>query len=341
VKLFIQIPCLNEEATLPEVIEEIPRRIPGIDEVRVLVIDDGSTDRTAEVARAAGADYVVRLPRTQGLARAFVAGVNACLELGADVIVNTDGDHQYRGRDIAPLIQPILDGRAEIVIGDRQVAQVAHFSPVKRWLQRLGSQVVSRLCHVRLPDVTSGFRAYSRHAAFQLNVFSNFSYTLETLFLAGSHRLPVVQVPIGTNRPMRPSRLFRSITSYLRRSTATIVRAYALYEPLRTFFYLGGLLVGLGAVGVARFLYFYAVGEGGGHIQSLVLSGVLIIIGVQAWMLGILADLISINRRLSEDILYRVRRTAAGLPVRRRGGHVVPGPPLTTAAERAAGRGSR
>jgi glycosyltransferase involved in cell wall biosynthesis len=317
VRLFVQIPCLNEEATLADVIRDIPRVIPGVEEVKVLVIDDGSTDRTTEVAWEAGADYVLRQPRTMGLAKTFVRGLNACLELGADVIVNTDGDHQYRGEDIPQLIRPIVNGTADIVIGDRGVAGVRHFSLLKRWLQVLGSRVVSQLSHVHLPDVTSGFRAYSRHAAFRLNVFSRFSYTLETLFLAGSHQLPVTQVPIVTNRPLRPSRLFRSIVGYLGRSSATIVRAYALYEPLRTFFGIGAVVSALGLLGVARFLYFYVVGQGA-HIQSLVLSGVLLVIGVQAFMLGILADLISINRRLNEDILYRVRRAGAGMSARRR-----------------------
>jgi glycosyltransferase involved in cell wall biosynthesis len=315
-KLFVQIPCLNEEATLPGVIRDIPRVVPGVDKVKVLVIDDGSSDRTADVARQAGADYVVRRPRTQGLAKTFVAGLRACLELGADIIVNTDGDHQYRGDDIPRLIAPIMDGRAEIVIGDRQVSQVPHFSRFKRVLQVLGSRIVSRMSHVDLPDVTSGFRAYSRDAALRLNVFSSFSYTLETLFLAGNHRLPVTQIPIVSNRPLRPSRLFRSLPGYVRTSAATIVRAYALYEPLRIFFYIGIVLGGVGVIGVGRFLYFYAIGAGGGHVQSLVLSGVFIGMGFQAWMLGILADLISINRRLGEEVLYQLRRHNRNLPSR-------------------------
>jgi glycosyltransferase involved in cell wall biosynthesis len=309
-RLIVQIPCLNEEITLPGVIRDIPRVIPGIDEVKVLVIDDGSTDRTATVAYEAGADYVVRRPRTEGLAKAFALGITTCVDLGADIIVNTDGDHQYRGEDIPRLIAPILDGRADIAIGNRQVAIVEHFSPFKRRLQVLGSRVVSHLAHVTLPDVTSGFRAYSRDGAMRLNVFSRFSYTLETIFLAGSQRIPVAHVPIAVNKPLRPSRLFSSIRSYLKKATGTILRIYTLYEPLKTFFYVGVLLGGVGMLGVARFLYFYAVGQGGGHIQSLVLSGVLLTIAFQVWMLGILADLISINRRLSEEILYRIRRGA-------------------------------
>jgi glycosyltransferase involved in cell wall biosynthesis len=318
-KLIVQIPCLNEEGTLAAVIRDIPRHIPGIDEVQVLVVDDGSTDRTVAVAHEAGADHVVSRPRTEGLAKAFSLGIATCLDLGADIIVNTDGDHQYRGEDIPRLIGPILEGRADIAIGNRQVARVEHFSPLKRRLQVLGSRVVSRLAHVSLPDVTSGFRAYSRDAALRMNVFSSFSYTLETIFLAGSQRIPVAHVPIAVNRPLRPSRLFRSIRGYLKKATGTILRIYTLYEPLKTFFYVGALLGGAGMLGVARFLYFYAIGQGGGHVQSLVLSGVLLTIAFQVWMLGILADLISINRRLNEEILYRVRRGtgAAGTGVGR------------------------
>lgn len=322
-RLLVQIPCLNEEQTLPEVIRDIPRSIPGIDEVQVLVIDDGSTDRTVAVAYEAGADYVVSRPSTEGLAKAFSLGIATCLDLGADIIVNTDGDHQYRGEDIPRLIAPILEGRADIAIGNRQVTRVEHFSPLKRSLQVVGSRIVSRLAHVSLPDVTSGFRAYSRDGALRLNVFSRFSYTLETIFLAGSQRIPLAHVPIAVNKPLRPSRLFSSIRSYLKRATGTILRIYTLYEPLKTFFYVGGVLAGIGMLGVARFLYFYASGQGGGHIQSLVLSGVFLTIAFQVWMLGILADLISINRRLSEEILYRVRR-GAGSPATNGSGRLTP-----------------
>ena len=307
-KLFVQIPCLNEEITLAAVISDIPPSIEGIDEIYILVIDDGSSDRTAEVAAKEGADYVIRLPFTQGLAKAFSHGIAACLELGADIIVNTDGDHQYQGEDIPRLIQPILDGRAEVVIGDRQVKEIEHFSPLKRKLQVLGSTVVSKLSRVKVPDATSGFRAYSREAALRMNVFSNFSYTLETLFLAGNHRIPIVDVPIKVNRPRRPSRLFSSLWTYLKKSSVTIVRIYTLYEPLRSFFYFGSVIFFIGILAVLRFLYYYFTGSGAGHIQSLILSGALLTIGFQMWVLGILADLISINRRLSEEILYRIKR---------------------------------
>jgi glycosyltransferase involved in cell wall biosynthesis len=307
-KLFIQIPCLNEEITLAEVIRDIPRSIEGVDEVHILVIDDGSSDKTAEVAYKEGADYVIRLPFTQGLAKAFSQGIAACLELGADIIVNTDGDHQYRGEDIPRLIQPILNGKAEAVIGDRQVTQIEHFSPLKKKLQVLGSTVVSKLSRVKVPDATSGFRAYSREAALRMNVFSNFSYTLETLFLVGNHRIPIADVPIKVNRPSRPSRLFSNLWTYLKKSSVTIVRIYTLYEPLRSFFYIGSVIFFIGMLVVLRFLYYYFTGSGAGHIQSLILSGALLTIGFQMWVLGILADLISINRRLSEEILYRIKR---------------------------------
>jgi glycosyltransferase involved in cell wall biosynthesis len=307
-KLFVQIPCLNEEETLASVIGAIPRRIKGVDEVKVLVVDDGSCDRTSDIAFGNGADYVVKLPYTVGLAKAFSAGINKCLELGADVIVNTDGDHQYSGTDIPRLIQPILDGRAEIVIGDRQVGSIGHFSWIKRTLQRLGSKTVGFLSGTRATDATSGFRAYSREAALRLNVFSKFSYTLETIIQAGANQMAVAHVPIRVNAPTRRSRLFSSTVVYLRRSIPTILRIYALYEPLRTFLYVGATIVFLGVLGVCRFLFFWFGGGGGGHVQSLIISAVLLIIGFQIWMLGIVADLISVNRRLSEEILYRQKK---------------------------------
>ena len=307
-KLFVQIPCLNEEEILPSVIRDIPRYIQGVDEVKVLVIDDGSRDRTAEVAYIAGADYVLHLPYTQGLARAFSAGINRCLELGADIIVNTDGDRQYEGKDIPRLIQPILEGRADIVIGNRQVKQLAHFSVLKKSLQKLGSRTVGFLSSVRVPDATSGFRAYSREAALRLNVFSKFTYTLETIIQAGKNQIAVAHVPIQANGPVRPSRLFANIPMYLKRSIATILRVYALYEPLRTLFYMGGMIFFIGTVGVLRFLVFWLFGDGDGHVQSLIISAVLLILGFQVWVLGIVADLISVNRRLSEEILYTLKK---------------------------------
>ena len=306
-KLFVQIPCLNEEATLPQVIRDIPRTIMGIQEVKILVVDDGSSDRTTEVAYREGADYVIKLPSNQGLAKAFSTGINKCLELGADIIVNTDGDHQYSGKDLDRLIEPILEGKADIVIGDRKTKELSHFSPLKKILQRLGSRTVSLLSNVSIPDATSGFRAYSREAALRLNVFSKFSYTLETVIQAGKNQMAVVHVPVQANGPERPSRLFSNLAVYLKRSIATILRIYVLYEPLRTLFYVGGIIFLAGALGVLRFLYFYFTGSGQGHIQSLIISGALVAIGFQVWVLAILADLISINRRLSEEILYRIK----------------------------------
>jgi glycosyltransferase involved in cell wall biosynthesis len=299
---------LNEENTLAGVLRDIPRAIDRIDDIKVLVVDDGSSDRTAEIAYKEGADYVIRLPFTQGLAKAFLHGIESCLDLGADIIVNTDGDHQYRGEDIHRLIQPILDGSADVVIGDREVRRIEHFSALKKNLQVLGSRVVSILSRVKAPDATSGFRAYSREAALRMNIFSNFSYTLETLFLAGNHRIPIAYIPIKVNRPQRPSRLFSNLLTYLKKSLATILRIYTLYEPLRSFFYIGSLAIIMGMVMVLRFLWYYFSGLGAGHIQSLILSGALMTIGFQMWVLGILADLISINRRIGEEILYRMKR---------------------------------
>jgi glycosyltransferase involved in cell wall biosynthesis len=312
-KLFVQIPCLNEEETLPSVIRDIPRRIVGVDEVKVLVVDDGSRDHTVEVAYREGADYVLHLPYTQGLARAFSAGINRCLELGADIIVNTDGDHQYEGKDIPKLIRPILEGRAEIVIGNRQVKQLTHFSFLKKSLQKLGSRTVGILSSVRVPDATSGFRAYSREAALRLNVFSKFTYTLETIIQAGKNQIPVAHVPIRANGPTRQSRLFANIPTYLKRSIATILRVYALYEPLRTLFFIGVVIFSIGMVGLLRFLVYWLIGDGGGHVQSLIFSAVLLIIGFQVWVLGIIADLISVNRRLSEEILYRLKKPISAI----------------------------
>jgi len=312
-KLFVQIPCLNEEETLPAVIRDIPRTIMGIHEVKVLVVDDGSSDRTMEVAYREGADYVIKLPYNQGLAKAFSTGINKCLEFGADIIVNTDGDHQYSGKDIHGLIQPILEEKADIVIGDRQTRQLTHFSPLKKMLQKLGSRTVSFLSNVSIPDATSGFRAYSRDAAMRLNVFSKFSYTLETVIQAGKNQMAVVHVPVQANGPTRTSRLFSNLAVYLKRSIATILRIYVLYEPLRTLFYIGGVIFFVGVLGVLRFLYFYFTGSGAGHIQSLIISGALLAIGFHVWVLGILADLISINRRLSEEVLYRIKSNGNSL----------------------------
>jgi glycosyltransferase involved in cell wall biosynthesis len=307
VKLIIQIPCFNEEGNLAETLAALPRSVAGFDSVGILVIDDGSTDGTSRVARTGGATYLLRFPVNLGLARAFSAGLDAALKLGADVIVNTDADNQYRGADVALLVEPILSGQAEMVIGDRAPHQVAHFGSTKRLLQRLGSWVVRQLSGTTVPDAASGFRAFSRHAALRLNVFTKFTYTLETIIQAGKKHIAISHVRITTNAERRPSRLFGSVWTYLKHSVATLVRIYALYEPLKVFwtlglaFVLGGFVLGL------RFLADYLAGEGAGHIQSLILAAVLVIVGYQTALIGLVADLIGGNRSLLEDTLFRVR----------------------------------
>jgi len=307
-KLIIQIPCYNEASVLAATVRALPEAVPGIDEVEYLVIDDGSADATGEVAQTAGVHHVVRLPVHRGLARAFVAGLEACLKRRADVIVNTDADNQYLGEDIARLIAPILAGQAELVIGDRQVAQIPTFSPLKRWLQGLGSAVVAQASGLHVPDATSGFRALSREAALRTLVLSNYSYTLEMLIQAGARQIAVQYVPVRTNPPTRPSRLMRNTYHYLTNSAGTIVRAYATYRPLPVFFSIGSVMAGAGVLVALRFLYFYLVGEGTGHIQSLILSAILLIVGFQIGLIGLMADLISSNRKILEEIVYRLRR---------------------------------
>ncbi len=311
-KLIIQIPCYNEADNLPETIQALPRKLSGVESIEYLVIDDGSRDNTSETAKLVGVHHIVRLKEHAGLAYGFMAGIEACLRLGADLIVNTDADNQYRADDIQQLINPILDGRADLVIGDRGVATLQDFSVVKRWLQRAGSWVIARASGVKTPDATSGFRAISRRAALHTLVLSEYSYTLETLIQAGAHRMAVVYVPVRTNPQTRPSRLMRSIPHYLANSGTTIVRAYTMYKPLRVFTALGAifLLAGL-ALGI-RFLYFYLIGQGTGHIQSIILAAVLLIVGFQIWLIGLLADLIGFNRKILEDLLYRVRRIELG-----------------------------
>ena len=308
VKLIIQIPAYNEEATLPQTLRDLPRSIPGVDEIEVLVVDDGSTDRTAQVAEELGVDHIVRLKQNQGLATAFTVGLETALRLGADIIVNTDADNQYRGQDIARLIQPILEGRADIVVGDRGVAALEHFSLLKRLLQRWGSWVVERAAGIPIPDATSGFRAFTREAALRLTVLSEYTYTLETLIQAGARRMKVVYVPVRTNPQTRPSRLIRSIPSFLALSALTILRFYTMYRPLRVFTTIGGILIAGGVALGLRFLYFYLVGRGMGHVQSLILAAILTIVGFQVCLIGLMAELVRLNRKMLEEILYRVRR---------------------------------
>jgi glycosyltransferase involved in cell wall biosynthesis len=307
VKLIIQIPCLNEAATLPATLADLPRSMPGIDIVEVVVVDDGSRDGTAEVARACGVEHVVRFRRNKGLAAAFMAGIDASLKAGADFIINTDADNQYAAHEIPKLLAPLLSGAADIVIGDRNIAELRHMSWRKRQLQRLGSWVVRQVSNTSVPDTTSGFRAYTREAALRMTVISEFSYTLESIIQAGKKRMAIAHVPVATNPRTRESRLFGSLFSYIKRSAATIVRIYAMYEPLKVFTYLGLLVFGAGVAISLRFLYYFFTGTGYGHLQSLIASAVLMIVGFQVLVIGLLADVISGNRKLLEDLLYRVR----------------------------------
>ena len=307
-KLIVQIPCHNEEATLPQTVADIPRIVPGIDQVEILIIDDGCTDRTVEVARSIGVDHIVQNKAKRGLAGTFRVGIDACLGYGADIIVNTDGDNQYAGADIPKLIQPILDGAADIVIGDRQTASITHFSGTKRLLQSVGSAIIRRFSGVDVPDAVSGFRAMTRDAALQINIVSPFSYTIEMLIQAGKKNIAVASVPVGTNPKTRESRLFTSIPKFLERSVTTLLRVYTMYRPLKVFLAIGLVMSLTGLAPVVRFLFYYFSGDGDGHIQSLVIGGVLLIMGVMTFLVGLVADLISHNRQLVEMTLEKVRR---------------------------------
>jgi glycosyltransferase involved in cell wall biosynthesis len=307
-KLIIQIPCFNEASTLPDALASLPREIPGIDRIEILIVDDGSRDGTSEVARAFGVDHIVRFPRNLGLAAAFRAGMAEALRQGADIIVNTDADNQYNADDIPRLIEPLLAGMADIVVGDRQVGTLQNFSPLKRKLQVFGSWVISRASELHTPDATSGFRAMTREAALRLSVLSSYSYTLETLIQAGASRMTVHSVPIRINPQTRPSRLMRSIPQYIRKSGAAILRSYTMYRPLRVFSMLGITLIVTGLIPAIRFLYLMSIGQRVGHVQSLILAAILTIVGFQVLMIGLVADLLSCNRKLLEEVVYRVRR---------------------------------
>ncbi len=308
IKLIIQIPCFNEEHTLPETIGDLPNKIEGIDIIETLIIDDGSTDRTIEVAKELGVDHIIQNTNNRGLARSFSKGLDACLGLGADIIVNTDGDNQYAGKDIPKLVQPIIDGKAQIVIGDRQTHKIEHFSAFKKFLQKLGSRVVRQLSGTDIPDVVSGFRAISRGAALQLNIISPYSYTIEMVIQAGKKSMAITHVPISINPKTRESRLIKSIPSFIGQQLSSMIRMYAMYEPLRVFFYIGLTLSIIGMLPIIRFLYFYFTGDGDGHLQSLVLGGVLLIIGFITFIIGLVADLISFNRQLIEIALEKIRK---------------------------------
>jgi glycosyltransferase involved in cell wall biosynthesis len=310
-KLIIQIPCLNEAETLPATLADLPGAVPGIDVIETLVVDDGSRDNTAEVARAHGVTHVIRFRQRKGLAAAFSAGIDASLRHGADFIVNTDADNQYAGRDIPQLLAPLLRGEADIVVGDRNIRDLTHMSWLRKSLQRLGSWAVRRVSATQVPDTTSGFRAYTRDAALRMTIVSDFSYTLESIIQAGKQRMAVTHVAVGTNPRTRPSRLFGSLLSYLKRSTATIVRIYTMYEPLKVFTYIGSTIFLVGFAISLRFLYYYLFTppfDSAGKVQSLILSAVLMIVGFQVVLIGLVADVISGTRKLLEDLLYRVRK---------------------------------
>lgn len=307
-KLIIQIPCYNEEHTLPITLNDLPKEVEGIDTIEYLIINDGSSDRTVEVAKASGVHHVVSFKNNKGLAKGFMAGIDACLRLGADIIVNTDADNQYCGADIKKLVKPILDGQADMVIGERPIDGIEHFSWIKKRLQRLGSWTVRVASHTDIPDAPSGFRAYSREAALKLNVLSEYTYTLETIIQAGRKDMAITSVPIRTNRELRESRLFKSMWGYIKRSVFTILRIFMMYKPLKFFTLMGSLIFLAGLLLSGRFLYFFFSGNGGGHIQSLIFASILLMLGFQTIVIGLQADIISANRKLLEDIQYRIRR---------------------------------
>ena len=306
-KLIIQIPCLNEAQTLPATLADLPKSIAGLDVIEVLVIDDGSRDGTADVARACGVDHILRLRRNKGLAAAFQAGIDASLKAVAEVIVNTDADNQYSGQEIPKLLAPLLRGEADICIGDRNIAELRHMSWRKRQRQALGSWVVRQVSNTNVPDTTSGFRAYTREAALRMTIISEFSYTLESIIQAGKKRMAIAHVPVAVNPRTRESRLFDSIFSYIKRSGATIVRIYAMYEPLKVFTYIGLSILALGMAGAVRFMLYYFEGAASRHLGSAIATAVLLLFGFQVLLIGLLADVISGVRKLLEDLVYRVR----------------------------------
>jgi glycosyltransferase involved in cell wall biosynthesis len=307
-KLIIQIPCYNEAETLEIALNDLPKQIDGIDEIEYLIINDGSKDNTVEVAKNWGVNYVVDLKRNKGLAKGFMAGLDACLRNGADIIVNTDADNQYCADDIEKIVRPILEGKTDIVIGARPVDDTEHWSPLKKKLQHFGSWVVRKASRSDIPDAPSGFRAYSREAAMRLNVVNEYTYTLETIVQAGRSKIAMESVPIRTNAELRPSRLFSSMFGYVKKSMLTILRAFMMYRPLMVFSVIGSIIFAIGlAIGV-RFLVYYFGGSGAGHMQSLILASTLMLLGFQTFIVGLLADIISANRKILEDVQYHVRK---------------------------------
>ena len=307
-KLIIQIPCYNEAEPLEVALNDLPKQIDGIDEIEYLIINDGSKDNTVEVAKNWGVHYVVNFKCNKGLAKGFMAGLDACLRQGADIIVNTDADNQYCGADIEKLVRPILDGKADIVIGERPIDDTEHFSPLKKKLQHIGSWTVRVASKTDVPDAPSGFRAYSRQAALKMNVVNEYTYTLETIVQAGRNKMAITSVPIRTNPELRKSRLFNSMFGYIKKSMLTIIRAFMMYKPLRFFTIIGSVIFLIGLILGIRFLVFVFMGESGGHIQSLILASTLLLLGFQTFISGLQADLIASNRKLLEDIQERVRR---------------------------------
>ena len=305
---MIQIPCYNEAATLAIALQALPRLVPGFDTVEWLIVDDGSQDETAEIAREHGVDHIIRHTRNQGLARAFMTGLDSCLARGADVIVNTDADNQYNAADIPKLTEPIVKGEADVVIGARPIESIQHFSPLKKFLQRLGSRVVRFASQTHIPDAPSGFRAISRDAAQQLVVFNDYTYTLETIIQAGQKNMAIASVPISVNQDLRPSRLVKSIPSYIQRSIMTILRIFVIYRPFRFFGTLGAILFAAGFLIGLRFVWFYLQGDGGGRIQSLILASILMLMGFQSFLAAFLADVLAANRQLLEDVRYRLKK---------------------------------
>lgn len=336
-KVIVQIPCYNEEGTLPLVMADMPRSIPGVDVLETLVIDDGSSDRTVEVARQLGVNHVVRHNGNKGLAAAFQTGLDACLRLGADIIVNTDGDNQYPQAMIPDLIAPILRGEADMVVGDRQVKQIEHFSPMKKMLQGLGSWVVRQASGTRVPDAPSGFRAISQDAAMRLNVITKYTYTIETIVQAGKKNIKIASVPVTTNKVTRPSRLIKGVWDYLKKSTSTIVRIYALYEPLKVFFYIGLILMLIAGYGIVSLTFRYFFQEGMNfrqtfdrHLPTAILTLLSLVFGFQIWLIGLLADLIASSRRLTEETLYRIKRVELDMARGRKKEPPEDNPPTTT-----------